>query len=85
MWKTKTLYCKCGLKLLDYRKRGLGRWIKVHRTRISKDYTGIFSEELPKEHSIFCPSCATRVATVQNVSGKWVFKLNQGAVGKIKG
>ncbi len=85
MWRTKTLYCKCGMKLLDYRKRGPGRWIKVHKTRISKDYTGIFSVVLPKGDDIFCPSCAVRVATVRNISGKWVFKLNQGAVGKIKG
>ncbi len=85
MWKTKTLYCKCGVKLLDYRKRGPGRWIKVHRSRISRDCTGIFSITLAKGESVFCPECGVRVATVQNIAGKWVFKLNQGAVGKIKG
>ena len=85
MWKTKTLYCKCGLKLLDYRKRGKGRWIKVHQSRISKDFTGMFEEKLDKGESVYCPNCGVRVATVQNVSGKWVFKLNQGAIGKIKG
>ncbi len=79
------MYCKCDKKLLDYRKRGPGRWIKVHSSRISKDYSGVFLQKLDKGESVFCPDCGIRLATVQNVSGKWVFKLNQGAVGKIRG
>jgi len=85
MWRNKTLYCKCGLKILEYRKRGKGRWIKVHKLRISKDFYNLFQDDLNRGESIYCPNCKIRIATVQNISGKWVYKLNQGAVGKIKG
>jgi len=86
MWKIKTLYCDCNTKLLDYRKRGNGRWIKVHQSRISKDFTGIFSgNSLPEGSDIFCPQCQKRIATVRMVNGKWVYKLNQGTIGKIRG
>ena len=80
-----TVFCKCGAKLVRYRKRGKGRLVKIHRLRITKDYAGVFSDEtLPEGADILCPSCGARVATVKKVSGKWVHKVNQGQIGIIR-
>ena len=80
-----TIYCKCRQKLVRYRKRGKGRLVKIHRLRISKDYSGVFSDEtLPEGSDILCPSCNARVATVKKVNGKWVHKVNQGQIGLIR-
>ena len=80
------IFCKCGQKLLKYKKGGGRRLVKVHRDRISKDFTGIFENNFEKENSdIFCPKCNNRIATVKLISGKYVNKLNQGKIGNIKG
>ena len=78
------VYCKCGEKLLRYKKRGKGFLIKIHAPRIVEDYAGIFQEKLPEGESVFCPSCGVRFATVFKINGKWVFKINQGALGVIR-
>lgn len=70
--------------MLRYRKKGKGRLVKIHKLRIAKDYTGIFSKELPEGENIVCPNCEKRVATVRKINGKWVFKLNQGQIGMIR-
>ncbi|MDY0132938.1 MAG: hypothetical protein RBR53_09745 [Desulforegulaceae bacterium] len=84
-YKTLTVYCKCGQKLVRYKKGPGRRLLKVHRDRIAKDYSGIFINDYSDEHTdIHCPSCKNRIATVQNIKGKYVNKLNQGQVGVIK-
>lgn len=79
------IYCKCGLKLLKY-KKGFGRrLVKVHRDRISKDYSKIFENNFSEENTdMFCPKCKNRIATVKLINGKYVNKLNQGQIGLIK-
>ncbi len=80
-----TIYCSCGEKLVRYRKRGKGRLVKIHRLRISEDYAKVFSNDsLPEGSDILCPTCTGRVATVRKVNGKWVHKVNQGAIGLIR-
>ncbi len=70
--------------MLRYRKKSKGRLVKIHKLRITKDYTGIFSRELPEGEEVTCLSCGKRVATVRKINGKWVFKLNQGQIGMIR-
>lgn len=84
-WKILTIYCKCGIKLLKYKKGPGNRLLKVHRDRITKDYTGIFESDYSDENTdIICPSCNGRLATVKCISGKYVNKLNQGQIGDIR-
>ena len=80
------MYCACGKKLLKYKKGPGRRLLKIHRDRISKDYTGIFISDFSTENTdIFCPNCRQRIATVKKINGKFINKLNQGQVGLIKG
>ncbi len=80
-----TVYCKCGEKLVKYRKKGPGRLRKIHRDRIAKDFTSLFSDnESPIGTDVFCPKCKMRIATIQKVNGKYVNKVNQGQLGIIR-
>ena len=84
-YKLWTVFCKCGQKLVRYRKCGPGRLRKIHRDRIATDYAGIFINDKSEEGTdIFCPSCKNRIATVRVVSGKYVNKVNQGQLGIIR-
>lgn len=84
-FKIWTVYCKCGEKLVRYKKRGPGRLRKIHRDRISKDYSGLFLSDSTKIGTdIFCPNCKKRLATVLKVNGKYVNKINQGQLGIIR-
>lgn len=84
-YKTISIFCSCGQKLVRYRKRGKGRLVKIHRLRITEDVAGVFSDDSLIEGSeILCPSCNVRVATVRKVNGKWVHKVNQGKIGIIR-
>jgi len=84
-YKILTIYCQCGLKLLKYKKGPGRRLLKIHRDRITEDFTGIFINDYSeKDTDIYCPSCHKRIATVQIVKGKYVNKLNQGQLGVIK-
>lgn len=56
--------------------------LKIHRDRITEDYTGIFINDFSKKGTdIHCPSCHNRIATVQIINGKYVNKVNQGQLG----
>jgi predicted RNA-binding Zn-ribbon protein involved in translation (DUF1610 family) len=80
-----TVYCTCGQKLVKYKKGPGRRLLKIHRDRITKDYTGIFLKDYSeKDTDIFCPNCGGRIATVRCINGKYVNKLNQGQIGQIK-
>ncbi len=84
-WKILTIYCRCGKKLLRYRKGPGRRLLKIHRDRITKDYAGIFIRDYSgKGSDIFCPACGMRFATVRLINGKYVNKINQGQLGVIK-
>ena len=84
-YKILTIYCRCGEKLLKYKKGPGRRLLKIHRDRITEDYTGLFIHNYSEKGTdLFCPSCKNRIATVQIVNGKYVNKLNQGQVGLIK-
>jgi hypothetical protein len=84
-YKIWTVYCKCGERLVKYRKKGPGRLRKIHRDRIAKDFTGLFFDETsPIGTDVFCPACKHRIATIQKVNGKYVNKVNQGQLGIIK-
>jgi len=77
-----TVHCRCGLKLLKYRKGPGRRLLKIHRDRITVDYTGIFINDYSESGTdIHCPACGKRIATVQVVNGKYVNKVNQGQLG----
>jgi hypothetical protein len=81
-YKILTVYCRCGLKLLKYKKGPGRRLLKIHRDRITEDYTGIFINDFSdKGTDILCPSCDKRIATVQIINGKYVNKVNQGQLG----
>ena len=59
--------------------------LKIHRDRITEDFTSIFINDFSdKGTDIHCPSCDKRVATVQIINGKYVNKVNQGQLGLIK-
>lgn len=80
-----TVYCECGEKLVKYRKKGPGRLRKIHRDRIAKDFTGLFSDnKSPVGTDVLCPKCKKRIATIQKVNGKYVNKVNQGRLGIIR-
>jgi len=83
-YKTLKVFCTCGKELVKYKKGPGKRLIKIHYNRILKDYHGIFKPNLKENTIIYCPNCNRKFATVRNISGKWVFKLNMGSVGKIK-
>ncbi len=84
-FKNITVFCKCGEKLVKYKKRGKGRLRKIHRDRITEDFSGIFSGYEENGTEIFCPSCSGRIATVRSMQGKFVAKVNQGQLGIIRG
>ena len=71
-----TLYCKCGEKLVKYKKGGGRRLVKVHADRVTKDFQNLFIHSYPEDTNIPCPSCNNRIATVKNINGKYVNKLN---------
>ena len=84
-YKVLTVYCQCGEKLLKYKKGPGRRLLKIHRDRITKDYTGLFLSDCSEIGTdIHCPSCDKRFATVQVVRGKYVNKVNQGQLGLTK-
>lgn len=84
-YHTITVHCKCGEKLIKYKKWPGNRLLKIHRDRIKKDYHGIFVEDFsPAGTDIYCPSCHERITTVQNMNGKFINKVNQGQIGIIK-
>ena len=84
-WKILTIYCKCGEKLLKYKKGPGNRLLKIHRDRITKDYLNVFVENFAKENTdIFCPSCGGRFARIKCISGKYVNRVNQGQLGIVK-
>ena len=80
-----TVYCKCGQKLVNYKKGSGNRLLKIHRDRITKDFANIFINDFSDEGTnIFCPSCLKRIATVTKIKGKYVNKVNQGQLGIVK-
>jgi len=84
-YKVLTVFCRCGQKLLKYKKGPGRRLLKIHRDRITEDYTGIFIDDYSETGTdIHCPSCDKRIATVQIVKGKYVNKVNQGQLGLTK-
>ena len=84
-YRVLTVFCRCGKKLLKYKKGPGRRLLKIHRDRITEDYTGIFLNDYSaKGTDIHCPSCGSRFATVQVVNGKYVNKVNQGQLGLTK-
>ena len=84
-YKVLTVFCRCGQKLLKYKKGPGRRLLKIHRDRITEDYPGIFiSDYSEKGTNIHCPSCGKRIATVQIVNGKYINKINQGQLGLTK-
>jgi len=84
-YKILTIYCKCGIKLIKYKKGGGRRLLKIHRDRITKDFENIFLDNYDEKNSdILCPNCHQRIATIQIIGGKYVNKVNQGQIGEIK-
>jgi hypothetical protein len=80
-----TVFCSCGEKLIRYKKWPGRRLLKIHRDRITKDYTGIFKENFEEAGSdILCSNCKERLTTVQNMNGKFINKVNQGIIWIIK-
>lgn len=84
-YKTISVFCKCGKLLVKYKKWGKWRLRKIHRDRITTDYTGKLTDKTsPVWTDVLCPSCEERIASIQIVSGKYVHKVNQGQLGIIK-
>ncbi len=84
-YKIITIYCKCSQKLLRYKKGPWRRLLKIHRDRITKDYTWIFiNDKSPLGTDIYCPSCKERISTVQIVNWKYINKVNQWQIGLIR-
>jgi len=84
-YKVISVWCKCGQKLVKYKKWPGRRLLKIHRDRITKDYAGVFLDNYESAWSdILCPACNWRITTVQNVNGKFVNKVNQWQIGIIK-
>jgi len=80
-----TVFCKCGEKLIKYRKWPWRRLLKIHRDRIKIDYNNIFVENYEDAWSdILCPKCNNRITTVQIVNWKYINKVNQGQIWIIK-
>ena len=81
-FKILTVYCRCGERLIKYKKGPGRRLLKIHRDRITEDYSGIFINDYSQQGTdIFCPGCNNRIATVQVINGKYVNKVNQGQLG----
>jgi len=83
-YKIISVFCKCGEKLVRYRKGGKGRLVKIHTDRIAEDFWGIFTHKHPIGTEIFCPRCKNRIATVRMQSGKYINRVNQGQLGIIR-
>ena len=84
-YKILTIHCACGKKLLKYKKGPGRRLLKIHKDRITKDYTNIFLNDFSDKNSnILCPKCKNRFATIQLIGGKYVNKINQGQLGIVK-
>ncbi len=84
-FKILTIYCKCGIKLLKYKKGPGNRLLKIHKDRITKDYLNIFINDYSDENTnILCPACNKRFATVKLIKGKYVNKINQGQLGEVR-
>jgi len=84
-YKTISVFCKCGELLVKYKKWGKWRLRKIHRDRITQDYTWVFTDTTsPVGTDINCPQCHERIATIQIVGGKYVNKMNQGQLGIIR-
>ena len=79
-----TLYCKCGVKLVRYRKGSGRKLVKIHSNRVVSDFFNLFINKHKENTPIFCSSCKNRIATVKKINGKFVNKLNQGQVGLIR-
>ncbi len=81
-FKKLELACRCGYKILKYKKGGTGRWIKVHDKRVIEYYDEVFAMDMKKETGtdIYCSNCQKRLAQVQNLGGKFIAKINQGQV-----
>lgn len=81
-YKILTIYCACGLKLLQYKKGPGARLIKIHRDRITKDFNnGLFLDHFGAENTdILCPQCNKRLSSVKVIAGKYVNKVNQGQI-----
>ena len=78
-YKTISVFCKCGELLVKYKKWGKWRLRKIHRDRITTDYTWKLSDNTsPVWTDVLCQSCSERIATIQIVSWKYVYKVNQG-------
>jgi hypothetical protein len=77
-YKIITVWCKCGQKLVKYKKWPWRRLLKIHRDRITKDYSWIFLDNYdPAWTDLYCPSCKQRITTVQVVNWKYINKVNQ--------
>ncbi len=84
-YKILTVFCKCWQKLVKYKKWWKWRLIKIHKDRISEDYSWVFINDYSWENSdIYCPNCSSRLATVKCIWWKYVNKLNQWSIWNIK-
>ena len=83
-YKTFTVYCKCGQKLVKYKKGPGRRLIKMRKERIIEDFSGVLYNNYEENTEVFCPKCKGRLATVKIIGGYYVNKLNQGQIGTIK-
>ena len=81
-FKRLELLCQCGHRFLKYKKGGTGRWLKVHPSRVVKYYDVRFETSIKSSPGtdINCSQCEKRVATIQNLGGKFIAKLNQGQI-----
>ena len=78
--------CKCNQDLARYQKEGKGRLQKMYLRKILIDRAGIFLTDPPLQNddNVFCPSCESRVATIQMIHGQPAAKMNQGAIKPIR-
>jgi hypothetical protein len=84
-FKVITVYCKCGEKLVKYKKWPGRTLLKIHRDRINKDYQGIFLENFEQAGAdIYCKWCEKRIATVMVVNWKYINKVNRWNLGIIR-
>lgn len=81
-FKQLQLLCNCGHPILKYKKGGTGRWLKVHPSRVIEYQDERFETLIksPPGTDISCTQCEQRVATIQNLGGKFIAKLNQGQI-----
>jgi hypothetical protein len=84
-YKVITVFCKCGERLVKYKKGPWRTLLKIHRDRITKNYQWIFLENFePEWTDIFCVNCKNRIATVKRINGKFINKVNRGSLGIIR-